>query len=187
MKRQILILFLSASIVACTNKTGDRTEQRLRTENFQLKQQVDSLKDVISKSSRITKADTLAVLPVNKVGNSNGGGLAGKHPLTLQWLGWDRPGSVTIIPAENGWFTISGGQTNKSGYLKINGRIRPVNEKELEFEGEIESRVESISNGEPCLKTGKRLFKATKERQYWRLQDMLNCDSSTTDYVDIYF
>ena len=53
--------------------------------------------------------------------------------------------------------------------------------------GEIETQVDHLNNGEPYLKTGKKLFKATGTRQYWRLQDMINCDGATTDYVDIYF
>ena len=186
MKSFIIVLLISSGFLSCTNKSGAKNEERLRTENFQLRQQVDSLKDLISKSTRKIEGDTILRLPENESENDIGG-IAGKHNLTMQWIGWDRPGSVTIIPAENGWYTISGKQANKENYLKINGRIKPVNEKELEFEGEIETRIESIYNGKPCLKTGKRLFKATGDRQYWRLQDMINCDASTTDYIDIYF
>jgi hypothetical protein len=32
------------------------------------------------------------------------------------------------------------------------------------------------------------LFKSTKGRKYWRMQDMENCEGSgVVDYVDIYF
>ena len=186
MRSFIFVLFISSAFISCTNRSGAKNEERLRTENFQLRQQVDSLKNLISKATRKTEGDTILRLPESEAANDRGG-LAGKHNLTLQWIGWDRPGSVTIVPVENGWYTISGKQANKENYLKINGRIRPVNERELEFEGEIETRIESIYDGQPCLKTGKRLFKATGDRQYWRLQDMINCDATTTDYVDIYF
>jgi hypothetical protein len=182
----MLLLLISAALASCNNDSRNVGEQRLRNENLQLRQQVDSLKDLISRSSRRMEGDTVLTLPEDKPVN-NKGGFAGKHSLTLQWIGWDKPGSVSIVPAENGWYTISGKQANNENYLKINGRIKPLTENELEFEGEIESRVLSLNNGEPCLKTGKRSFKATGDRQYWRLQDMNNCDGATVDYIDIYF
>lgn len=185
-KPLLLSLLVTFTFASCTNKPGDTTEERLRTENFELRQQNDSLRNLISKSTRKIEGDTILMLPEATPANSNGE-LTGKHPLTLQWISWDKPGSVTIIPAENGWYTITGKQENKQNYLKINGRVKPLNAKELEFEGEIETRIESINNNEPCLKTGKKLFKATGDRKYWRLQDMINCDGTTTDYVDIYF
>ena len=182
----ILSLFVALTFASCTKMPGDSAEERLRTENFELRQENDSLKNLISRSTRKIEGDTVLTLPeANLI--SNKGGFTGKHPITLQWIGWDKPGSVTIIPAENGWYTISGMQTSNENYLKITGRIKPLNEKELEFDGEIETRIQSMNNNEPCLKTGKKLFKATGDRQYWRLQDMINCDGTTTDYIDIYF
>lgn len=185
MKPYLLSLVLITVFASCTNKPGNTNEERLRTENFQLRQQVDSLKDLLSKSQKV-EADTIQLLPVESSKNAKDG-FAGKHKLTLQWISWDNPGSVTIVPAENGWYTISGQQTNGDNYLKINGRIKPVNPQELEFDGEVETRVSSINNGEPCLKTGKKVFKATGDRKYWRLQDMTNCEGTTVDYIDIYF
>lgn len=187
MKPYIFLLFAACVLASCGSNTGDSTEQRLRTENFEMRRQIDSLKNLIGKSARKTLGDTILKLQEEKLVNSNANGFAGKHALTLQWISWDEPGNVTIVPAENGWYTISGKQARNEDYVKITGRIKPVNEKELEFEGEIETRVESINNGEPCLKTGKRIFKATGTRQYWRLQDMNNCEGPTIDYVDIYF
>lgn len=181
-----LCLFVGLALTSCSNNSGNSNEQRLRTENFELRQQIDSLRDLISKSNRNMEADTLLKLPAQKE-LTNDGGFTGTHALSLQWIGWDKPGSATIIPAENGWYTITGKQEKNEDYLRINGRIKPLNERELEFEGEIETLVTHLNNGEPCLKTGKRLFKATGDRKYWRLQDMNNCEGSTLDYIDIYF
>jgi hypothetical protein len=185
MKPYLLTLLVTATFASCNNKSGNTTEQRLRTENFQLRQQVDSLKGLISKSEKV-EGDTVLLLP-EESGKNSKGGFAGKHNLTLQWIGWDNPGSVTIAPAENGWYTISGQQVKGENYLKINGRIKPVNPQELEFDGEVETRISNINNGEPCLKTGKKAFKATGDHQYWRLQDMTNCQGRIVDYIDIYF
>jgi hypothetical protein len=182
---QLLLLALAFLMNSCSGGNSDN-EQRLRTENLELRQELDSIKNVINKSQRRIEGDTILKLkdaPVNEEG-----GFAGKHALTLQWISWDEPGSVTIIPAENGWYKITGRQAKNEDYLRITGRIKPVNERELEFEGEIETRVSHLNNGEPCLKTGKKIFKSTGNRQYWRLQDMINCESSSTlDYIDIYF
>ena len=115
----LVSLFMTVIFASCTSKPGNTTEERLRTENFELRQQNDSLRNLISKSTRTLEADTVLTLPETKVSNSDGE-LTGKHPLTLQWISWDKPGSVTIIPAENGWYTITGKQENKNNYLKIN-------------------------------------------------------------------
>ena len=180
-----LLLILLVGLISCSNNNAEN-EQRLRSENLELRQELDSMKDVINKSQRQIGGDTILKLDEGPVKEDDS--FTGKHALTLQWISWDQPGSVTIIPAENGWYTITGRQAKNDDYLRITGRIKPVNEKELEFEGEIETRVSHLNNGEPCLKTGKKIFKATGSRQYWRLQDMSNCEnSSTLDYVDIYF
>lgn len=161
-------------------------EQRLRTENFELRKENDSLKSLIAKSSRTFEGDTIQKLP-EQVPQSSNPTFLGKHALTLQWIGWDKPGSVTITADNDGWYSINGTQIGGNGnYLKINGQIKPLNNQELEFEGKIETRVDHINAGEPCIRTGKKLFKATGMRKYWRLQDMISCDGTTTDYVDIY-
>jgi len=181
----LLLVALVCFFTSCSNGNTSN-EQRLRTENLELRQELDSIKDVINKSERRTGGDTIRKL--EEAPATEKGSFSGKHALTLQWISWDEPGSVTIIPAENGWYTITGRQAKNEDYLKITGRIKPVSERELEFEGEIESRISHLNNGEPCLKTGKKTFKATGDRQYWRLQDMSNCENaSTLDYVDIYF
>ncbi len=179
----IAILFL----FSCKPKTGDTADQHLREENFDLKKENDSLKSVIEKSERTFEGDTIQKLPETPAPGSYPT-FAGRHDLTLQWISWDKPGSVIITASDDGWYTIKGNQTGeKNAYLKINGRIKPVNDRELEFEGTIEHHVHIITSGEPCVRTGKQLFKATGTRKYWRLQNMISCDGTTTDYVDIYF
>ena len=110
--------------------------------------------------------------------------IEGKHALTLQWISWDRPGSVMIKKGEDEWYDINGKQEAKGEYLRINGKIRVITELQLEFDGVIETLgPDSIY----CKREGLQTFLSTKNRQYWRLQNMLNCDGVITDYVDIYF
>jgi len=120
--------------------------------------------------------------------------LIGRHNFTLHWIGWNVPGIAVIEKNDDrGWYPIKGRQESSEGYLKIDGKLRPVFENyedelvELEFEGIIDYREKTINNNQPCIKKGRQIFLSTKQRKYWRLQNMLNCDSITTDYVDIYF
>ncbi|MGB4397904.1 MAG: hypothetical protein WBJ10_00945 [Daejeonella sp.] len=185
MKQATLFLLAILFTFSCKPKAGDTAEQRLREENFDLKKKNDSLKLIIEKAQRTYEGDTIQKLPDSSPKNTEPT-FAGQHDLTLQWISWDKPGSVIITPSENGWHSILGAQTNEESYLRIEGKISPINERELEFDGKIEHNVHSGA-GKSCIKTGKQLFKATGTRKYWRLQNMLNCDGTTTDYVDIYF
>jgi len=186
MKSSITLFAALICAASCKPKTGDTADQHLRQENFELRKENDSLKAVIEKSERTFEGDTVQKEPV-VVPTSPAPTIAGKHDLTLQWISWERPGSAMITASDNNSYNIKGSQADEKGrYLKIEGKIKPLNDRELEFDGKIEHNVHS-SLGEPCVKTGKQLFKATGTRKYWRLQNMLNCDGTTTDYVDIYF
>ncbi|HEY1010150.1 MAG: hypothetical protein ACO1NS_10825 [Daejeonella sp.] len=182
------ILFIALLVlVSCKPKTGDTVNQNLRQQNFDLKKENDSLRSAIEKAARTFEGDTIQKMP--EISNPEPHPtLAGRHDLTLQWISWEKPGSVIITESRDGWYTIKGSQTGeKDSYLRVNGRIRPLNQRELEFDGTIEYNAHLITTGEPCVRTGKQLFKATGTRKYWRLQNMLSCDGTTTDYVDIYF
>ena len=198
MRTYFWILTACITLISCQKKTGNTAEQQLRTENFKLKQENDSLKRLIAQNDTpLLKEDTISKITAPNVSSATPKAsdvipkLPGRHALTLQWISWDYPGSVMITAGEDGWYKITGLQVdrkNSSNYLKINGRIRPLNNRELEFDGIIESKVETINAGEPCIRKGKKLYKATGTRKYWRLQDMINCEGGmVTDYVDIYF
>jgi serine/threonine protein kinase len=119
--------------------------------------------------------------------------LIGRHKLSLQWISWTYFGYVDFVKTDLNTYSISGYQDgNKSKgecdgcYLKINGVIKKITDKELQFNGRIESSVNHIQNGLPCIKEGTYTFKSTQGRRYWRLQEMDGCEG-VTDYVDIYF
>lgn len=186
MKPSIFILSALLFLFSCKPKTGDSADQHLRQENFELKQENDSLKAIIEKSQRTFEGDTIQKDP-QVVHASPVPTIAGKHLLTLHWISWEKPGSATITSTNDGWYSIRGRQNGAKGiYLNIEGKIKPINDRELEFDGKIEHNVHTNLE-KPCIKTGKQVFKATGTRKYWRLQNMLSCDSTTTDYVDIYF
>ena len=175
-----ILLFFSL-LISCNNETTTTTDvekdSTIAFVDTPLIQPLDT-----------TKVDTIPVKET--VDTTMHGLLVGRHPLTLQWISWDQPGFVHIKPASGEWYAIDGEQKSETGnnYVRINGTIKAVSDKELLFKGRIETLVESINGGKPCLKEGEQIFLSTKGRKYWRLQNMLNCEGNrVTDYIDIYF
>ena len=114
----------------------------------------------------------------------------GKHNLSLQWISWEELGVADVKHLGDNKYRISGEQRHPQNddYLKIDGTLEVVSKTELIFNGTVETKSESVNNGKPCLKEGKQRFLSTKNRRYWRMQDMENCEGGMVlDYVDIYF
>lgn len=114
----------------------------------------------------------------------------GSHSFTIQWISFNNstPGKVVIKKIRDDEYSIQGEQRDKkkNEYVTINGTF--LNRGSiLKFNGKIVSKINSINGGQPCELTGLSIFKASGKRQYWRMQQMLNCDGETTDYIDIFF
>ena len=114
----------------------------------------------------------------------------GLHFFTIQWITFNKsnPGKVNIKRIGDEEYSVQGEQRDvKSGdYVTIKGTF--LNQgKTLKFNGTIISKINFINDGQPCELKGLSIFKASGKRQYWRLQQMLNCDGQTTDYIDIFF
>ncbi len=114
--------------------------------------------------------------------------IGGRHPISLHWISWNKPGYADVEPVDDEWYSINGRQSNDNGdYLIIEGKIRRISEKELEFIGEIVTRYQYNNNGEPCIKNGVQKFFGKGNRTYFRLQNMANCEGRMlVDYVDIF-
>ncbi|MFC4209780.1 hypothetical protein ACFOWA_01220 [Pedobacter lithocola] len=57
----------------------------------------------------------------------------------------------------------------------------------LKFNGKIVAKVNFFNAIQPCELNRLSTFKASGIRKYWHLQQMLNCDGESTDYIDIFF
>ncbi|QIM62231.1 hypothetical protein A1D29_02335 [Pasteurellaceae bacterium Orientalotternb1] len=112
--------------------------------------------------------------------------LIGKHLLSLQWVSWEKFGSVEISSDANG-LNIEGTQELNGNFVSLFGKIKVIDEKAFLFTGEIVTLVDHINNGNACTRHGTYEFRATGKRKYWRLQQMDNPCDSVTDYIDIYF
>lgn len=185
--------FLIFAIVTLMISCGENLKkEKNQTRIDRLIKENDSLKKVLSNNQQ-QPTDTLLASekeaeapPVKEAIITQKG--EGKHPISLHWIGWDRPGNAILKQIDSEWFSISGSQKNKAGdYLIIEGKIKRIGEKELEFTGIIVTKVSNNNGGEPCVKQGKQTFYGKGDRTYFRLQNMENCEGGMlVDYVDIF-
>ena len=116
--------------------------------------------------------------------------LTGKHRLTLQWISLTDAGSIQFRKTAKDTYAVEGEQSGKNGcdscHLRISGTVICADAKTLKFSGRMETVVDILQHGEPCVKEGAFVFKATGTRKYWRCQDMKSCGTEV-NYVDIYF
>lgn len=119
--------------------------------------------------------------------------VVGKHMLSLQWISWKYFGTANITKNSDGTYYCKGEHLSRGDdshigdYLKIDGTIRIISERELEFTGTIRTKIYHINNGDEVLREGTYTFLASQGRKFWRLQDMKNPADGCIDYVDIYF
>lgn len=170
-------IIIAALLVCCNDPDNSAAAG-----NKQLQKQNDSLANIVApgRKDSNTVATTAPVIDTT--------GKAGVHPISLQWISWDKKGEAGINPLGDGWYSIKGEQVNaEKDRLTIEGKIRRLSEKELEFEGVIETAVSYNNGGQPCVKNGRQVFVAKGKRTYYRLQNMNNCEGNrVVDYVDIY-
>lgn len=152
----------------------------------------------MKKQNHMKTIITLSLLFVSIFGYSQGkqtlwNEYIGEHKIKLQWLdnsaSEKHPMGKVIIDQDYdlGILTIEGSQIkNGDEYVTIIGVIEPISSTEFIFTGTITTRVSYINNNEPCERIGVYTFKKTKGRKFWRMQEMMNCDGSSTDYIDIY-
>lgn len=111
--------------------------------------------------------------------------LEGNHNLRLQWISDTKFGKVEIAKIGDGKYECYGSQTGEGNdHLKIEGVLNVVNEKHLVFTGIIECEISHIHHGIKYIRNGVMDFENTKNRKFWRLQQMENGDC--VDYVDIF-
>lgn len=177
-----LLIFMSC------NSSNNNSTQINQTEIQEFK--IDSIKNKALRSEINDGSDSLKI---SNQSLESGNELAGRHNLTLQWISWEERGSIVFSSIGKDKYKVEGYQDGKksknkctSCYLKIEGIIEKISIENLKFTGKIESSVNFIDSGKPCIKEGTFNFVAKGNRKYWRCQDMEGCDG-VTDYIDIYF
>ena len=192
--KNIAAVLLSAFLITCTEKKTETVNTGNSTVISDKDREIDSMKSVIEAQNNpqqesLKEEETIdsentekGTEPIDE--NKTLQNLSGKHALTLQWIGWGKPGTIHFKKTGENTYTVSGSQKEGTNYLKVEGKMVQVSNEELQFEGTLETFVES--NGGKCLRTGPQTFLVTKNRKYWRMQNMVEC-FGLTDYVDIYF
>ena len=177
------LLLISAGIIlfSCTKEKTITETQIPEKETVYIERPAEEQIETPPITEKEDSEENVGNTPENNDGLKD---LSGKHALTLQWISWDRPGSINFKKIGENKYQVSGSQKNSLGYLKIEGVITQISNLNLAFEGTIETDI--ANNGGKCLRTGPETFLVTKNRKYWRLQNMEAC-FGLTDYVDIYF
>jgi len=113
--------------------------------------------------------------------------LLGKHNLTLQWVGWEIPGSA-LVEKRGALLYIKGQQSDQKedNFLHIEGEIVKVMSRSFQFRGVINTKVSFLNNGRECRREGLFTFSISGQRQYWRMVEMQNPCEDVVDYVDLY-
>jgi len=181
--KKYLILGMAMMVFSCSKKQSATTTQptAVEKETIFVEKPVENINPENEPSQSSTPQGTSLD---SKNEDSGLKDLSGKHPLTLQWISWDKPGIINFKKTAENEYQVSGSQKRGSDYLKIEGKVIQISGKELAFEGTVETNIKS--NGGKCLRTGPQTFLATQNRKYWRMQNMVEC-FGLTDYVDIYF
>ena len=173
----VIPLFAAFSVISCNEQSDTPAPASVPDSSVVEAPRQDN--DTLPPSSD-TSAPIQPTRPVLRVGS---------HFFTLHWISWDKPGMVTIEEETNGEYSISGSQRDKNGnFITINGNLEVISPLELKFDGVIHEKVKSLNNGDTCTRKGEQVFLSTKNRRYWRLQNMANCEGSgVVDYIDIFF
>ena len=106
--------------------------------------------------------------------------------LTLQWIGWDRRGTVRV-ERQGDTIRLTGAhnQTDGPGRLVLDGTVTEIGADYFIFDGLI-SITDTPDPGRRCAANKQWRFAITQNRPYWRLREFEWCDG-LTDYIDIYF
>lgn len=112
--------------------------------------------------------------------------LLGAKGATLQWISWERRGSVNAR-MEDGVLRLTAVQSEEGGpgRLYLDGYVSEIGADYFTFEGRIRL-ADTPHVGRLCERDKSWRFAVTQNRPYWRLREFEWCDY-LTDYVDIYW
>lgn len=171
-----LVVLIFAS---CSESNQQKVDNAVSKTGDSLKSKLNKLNDTLREGAK----EALDKIPKVKVE------VARTIPISLQWISFEsQQGSAKISKAEDGWYTIKGEQTNGNNeFLKIDGKLKRVDQSNLDFVGTIITFVKSNNGSRPCEKTGEYRFLKRGNRANYRLQQMQNCGGgNVVDYVDLY-
>ena len=168
MKKNILIL-CSILLLSCSKKEGEFTNTKSDSSKI-----IDSLNAVRSQINDSIKL---------KNEQNRFADLSGNHQLKFSSDAISSfTGSAKFEKIGRDEYSVSGKAASGKNTLTIEGKISPVSDKHLNFEGKINQNIQ----GEKYTRTKKTTFFDEGKGKFWRLQDKVN-SSGFVDYIDIYF
>ncbi|WP_027376762.1 hypothetical protein [Kaistella palustris] len=109
--------------------------------------------------------------------------LSGSHKLTHSSI--TSFGAVNFKNTGRDLYQVSGGAKSGKNYVEIEGQIKMVSEKYLNFTGKVTQRIIENDGGKTDVRSKKTSFVRTGNSPYWRFQNRVN-NSGFADNIDIY-
>ena len=165
--RKILFPLLILALYSC-KKNVNNPEKEL----------ADTLAKIDSiNAARIKHNDSIKIL-----NNKNRfADLSGNHKLTFNGDGAKMNGIISMKKVGQDEYEVTSNIKSGSNFLKIEGIIKKISEKHLNFEGKISQKIA----GSTYSRNKKTTFFDEGKGNFWRLQDKINGDGFV-DYIDIY-
>ena len=164
-----LLIISAITLISCSKKESNSTEN--------LSPEAQKIESINVERKKLNESIAL------KNQQNNFKDLSGNHPLKFtsdETSGFS--GTVNFEKTGRDLYTITGNAKSGKNTLEINGTIKRVSEKHLNFEGKITQKI----NGKVFTRTKKTTFFDERKGNFWRPQDKIN-GSGFVDYIDIYF
>lgn len=167
--KKLIPLILFATLISCKKTTVSENRE---------------LKDTLSKIDSINSARTQYNDSIKALNDKNRfGDLSGTHALKYSSDGGATlNGGINFNKTGRDLYEVSGNARSGNNILDINGTIKRVSEKHLNFEGKISQKI----NGSTYNRTKKTTFLDEGKGKFWRLQDKVNGEGFV-DYIDIQY
>ncbi|MCJ8153593.1 hypothetical protein MKJ01_07425 [Chryseobacterium sp. SSA4.19] len=169
MKNFLTVLAVTAFCISCSKKQS--TPDSAQTDSTKI---IDSINAVRTKINNDIRSK-------NRFRD-----FSGTHKFTHNLI--KKTGSVnfTKIEDERDHYKVAGDAKSGKDYMHIQGDIKIVSDKHMNFTGNISESISENDNGKPYVRKGTKTFMSKDGGKTYRLQDMVN-GSGFVDYIDIHF
>ena len=168
MKKSLFVL-AALSLIACK-----KTSETFSTNKKDTLEIIDSIN-----AARTRYKDSIKVLNEKK----QFADLSGTHKLSFSDDDGNKlNGSVNFTKKGRDEYSVSGSANSGKNKLNIDGTIKRVSEKHLNFDGKISQNI----GGAAYERSKATTFLDEGKGKYWRLQDKVN-GQGFVDYIDISF
>jgi hypothetical protein len=169
MKNFLTVLAFTAVCISCSKKQSNPASTR-------------------TDSTKITDSINAARTKINDSIKSKNHfrDFSGTHKFTHNLIKKTGSANFTKIEGERDQYKVAGDAKSGKDYMRIQGIIKIVSDKHMNFTGSISESISENDNGKPYVRQGTKTFMSKDGGKTYRLQDMVN-GSGFVDYIDIHF